>query len=414
LKPVRWAENRAIPRCVTAALASLQFSSREQDWPAASESEWKAALYYCDRNQLTLYLRSRVRAPDEIGRRLDANLAGNRERIRRVKQAYWEVSGALQAANIEFVALKGFANWERFTADPAARLQYDLDLFCPHEAGAARDALTRLGYESIARAEQYPTDHLPALIRKTGWQWRGDFFDPEIPISVELHFRLWDGITEAFPAPGVEEFWARRVEQRLDGRSYLALDPVDALGYTSLHLLRHLLRGDVRASNIYELAYFLEQNAANDAFWMRWRNLHRSELRRLQALCFRLAAAWFDCRLSPIARAEVDLLSPQIRRWFENCAASPAEAFFRPNKDELWLHLCLLDSFRNKSAVLRRRLLPARLPGPLDSVFIPAERMTWQMRLRKRWQYARYVAGRAIFHARALLPTLSRILMTRS
>jgi hypothetical protein len=76
----------------------------------------------------------------------------------------------------------------------------------------------------------------------------------------------------------------------------------------------------------------------------------------------------------------------------------------------LWLHLCLLDSFRKRSAILRRRLLPARLPGPLDSVFIPEERMTWRLRLRKRWQYARYVAGRGIFHVRALLPTLSRML----
>src|SRR5262249_55674201 len=187
----------------------------------------------------------------------------------------------------------------------------------------------------------------------------------------------------------------------------------DALGYAALHLLRHLLRGDVRAANIHELSSFLDRSVAHDAFWTRWRDLHGSELRRLQAICFRLAFAWFACRLSPIAQAEVDSLGGPIRRWFEQCAASPAEAFFRPNKDELWLHLCLLDSPRKKLSSLRRRLFPARLPGPLDSVFIPKAQMTWRLNLRKRWQYGRYVAGSAVFHLRALLPTLSSIFRIR-
>jgi hypothetical protein len=311
------------------------------------------------------------------------------------------------------VVLKGFSNWGQFSADPQSRLQYDLDLYCPEKAAWARDALIDLGYESILGGEEFPTDHLPALVRKTGWQWRGDFFDPDIPISVELHFRLWDEKTEGFSAPGVEEFWSRRVKRSLDGLTYLALDPADALAYTALHLLRHLLRGDVRAANIYELAYFLDRHAGDHDFWIRWGNLHGPDLRRLEAVCFRLAAAWFECRLSPIAQTEVDALPAPVERWFEQCAAGPAAAFFRPNKDELWLHFCLLDSASKKFSVLRRRLVPTRLPGPLDSVFLPEARMTWRLRLRKRWQYAGYVAGRGWFHARALLPTLSRMLRIR-
>jgi len=56
---------------------------------------------------------------------------------------------ALDAAGIASVVLKGFANWERYSPDPALRLQYDLDLYCPDEAIRARDAILRLGYESI-------------------------------------------------------------------------------------------------------------------------------------------------------------------------------------------------------------------------------------------------------------------------
>jgi hypothetical protein len=374
-----------------------------------SEAEWKAALYYCDRNQLTLML-PRAGLPEDVQRRLDRNAADNRERVRRLKESFFEIG---EIVRTPYLVLKGFANWDQFTPDPLSRIQYDLDLFCPDTAPEVRAALAQLGYESIQGAEKFPTDHLPALVRKTGWQWRGDFFDPDIPISVELHFRLWDEATEGFPAPGVEEFWSRRVQQSLDERPYMALHPADALGYAALHLLRHLLRGDVRAANIHELAWFLDRNAGDNEFWSCWRDLHGPELRRLQALCFRLAAAWFDCRMHPIAEAEAESLDRPIRQWFEQCAASPAEAYFRPNKDELWLHLCLLDSFRKKSAILRRRLFPTRLPGPLDSVFIPNEKMTWGLRLRKRWQYARYVAGRGVFHLRALLPTLSRMVRTR-
>ena len=409
MKPIRWEDYPAIPRLVASLLGSLRFSGAREDWPASSEAEWTGALHYCDRNQLTLML-PRAGLPDYVVRRLDKSAADNQERVRRLKETFAAIDGALK---MPFLVLKGFASWDQFTSDPLSRLQYDLDLYCPDTATAARDALSGLGYEPISGAEKFPTDHLPSMVLKTGWQWQGDFFDPEIPVSVDLHFQLWDEATEGFPAPGIEQFWPRRVPQSLDGLPYQALHPADALGYAALHLLRHLLRGDVRVANIYELAWFLDRNAANDAFWTGWRDLHDAEFRRLQAIGFRLAAAWFDCRLSPAARAEVDLLSRPIRRWFELCAASPAEAFFRPNKDELWLHLRLLDSFRKKSSVLRRRLFPTRLPGPLDSVFIPEKKMTPRLRLQKRWQYALYVAGRGVFHARALLPTLSRMFRIR-
>lgn len=405
LKPVCWEEHRAIPRAVATLLDSLRLSATPGKWPACSESEWKAALYFADRHQLTLLLQHPGMPAD-----VQTRLQKNRERVARLKQTFFEMEGVLQTP---FLVLKGFANWERFTPDPMRRLQYDLDLFFPRAAEEARSTISRLGYETIGGTEQFPTDHLPALVRKTGWQWRGDFYDPDMPLSIDLHFRLWDEATEGFAAPGIDEFWSRRVARQLDGRRYFALDDADALAYSSLHLLRHLLRGDVRGINVYELAWFLHRNAGNEEFWKLWRTQHNPDLRRLQALCFGLAYAWFDCRLSPVAHAEIEDLPRPIERWLEQCAASPVESLFRPNKDELLLHMYFLHGWRQKAAVLRRRLLPVRLPGPLDSVFIPGKEMTLQVRLRKRWQYARYVAGRGLFHARALLPTLSRMARTR-
>ena len=123
-----WSGNRALPGDVAALLDSLRFSEKPAGGPAADQGV--RPTEYFDRNQLTLLLQLPGSA---------ANLARNQERVSRIKKAFWDVSAALGAANIEFAVLKGFAHWDRFTRDPALRMQYDLDLFCPHAAAEARD-----------------------------------------------------------------------------------------------------------------------------------------------------------------------------------------------------------------------------------------------------------------------------------
>ena len=347
--------------------------------------------------------------PETVRRRLDRDYECNRQRLVNVRVVFHEAAAALRSVGIDCAVLKGFAGASDYSPDANARVQYDLDLYCPHRFEAARDALLSLGYESAASLDA-AADHLPPLVRKTGWQWRGDFFDPAIPISIELHHRLWDARTEGLAAPGLEIFWDRRVEVRDGPLHFFALRPVDAFGYKSLHALRHLLRGEFRAAHLHELAWFLHHRAEDDAFWGEWRSLHPPRLRVLQAQMARMAEAWFGCRMHGAVRAEVDSLPPRVARWLDRCAASPAESYFHPNKDELWLHLCQLDSARERVRVLRRRLAPLRLPGALDSVFLPRAELTLRVRWRKRIEYARYAASRALFHTRALLPTLSRII----
>jgi MFS family permease len=271
----------------------------------------------------------------------------------------------------------------------------------------ARDALLSLGYEAVEGLEGFPVDHLPAMIRKAGWGWRGNYFDPEIPPSVDLHFRFWDADTESFEAPGVDQFWFRRVEQYVDGRRIPALHPADSLGYSALHFLRHWLRGSLRPNNVYELAYFLDTHAADEDFWSAWRELHPAALRRLEGLCFRLASEWFGCRLAGAVEQEMRSAGEDVQVWFERCGASPMEGLFRPNKDEVWLHYCLLGSGGARRKVLRRRLLPVRLPPP-NEPYVPDEQVSRQVRLRKQARYAAHVIDRALHHVRALAPTLWR------
>src|SRR2546423_1823522 len=109
---------------------SLKFVGSADSLPTFSEAEWEAALYYFDRNQLTLML-PRAGMPDHVLKRLDRDVANNRERVRRLTKAFLEID---EAVKTPFLVLKGFANWEQFTADPMSRVQYDLDLFCPGTA----------------------------------------------------------------------------------------------------------------------------------------------------------------------------------------------------------------------------------------------------------------------------------------
>jgi MFS family permease len=371
-------------------VAACQLPGLDPDLP------WDEVLDFCDRSSLTLVLGAVAgdALPGWVRKRIAQNLAENTERLERARALQNQVSEWLTAAGIQHIFLKGTTQSPHFVSDPRLRPQYDLDLFCPPaDAHRAWNLIVEKGYEPIEKPGAHPTDHLPALVRKTGWEWRGgSHFDPEIPLAIEVHTQFWDERTERLRAPGVDEFWTRR-----NGH---ALDTPDALAYSALHLLRHLLRGSARACNVYEIAWFLERHSGEAQFWNRWRELHAPELRRLEAIAFQLARAWFGCALGPVAEAEVSWLPAPAGEWFEAFAFSPLESQFHPNKDELWLHLALLDSARDKLAVVRRRLLP-QLPGPVDAVCIPQRQFSLGRRMLKYARTARFLAGRAVFHARA-------------
>jgi predicted MFS family arabinose efflux permease len=122
----------------------------------------------------------------------------------------------------------------------------------------------------------------------------------------------------------------------------------------------------------------------------------------LEAVAFRLAEDWFGCRLADAARQEVDRLPEAVAGWFPRYSRSAIEALHRPNKHELWLHLSLVDSWSARMNVLRRRLVPSRLPGPVDAVFVPDRQVTRRLRWRRRIRFLLYLAGRVAHHTRVL------------
>jgi Uncharacterised nucleotidyltransferase len=211
------------------------------------------------------------------------------------------VARALSSKRVDFMILKGLTQWPHYCNDLRRRPQYDLDLYCPpHAIESALEAIQSLGYEPFGRMARTPSDHLPALIRKTGWRPGGDYYDPDMPMTIELHFRFWDEATEHFAVASHHSFWERRVSREIQGLSVPTLNPADGLSYTTWHLVRHLVRGDVRAYHVYELAHFLQRAADDHKFWRDWREQKSSTL--VEAIAFRLAVDWFECPANPVVQ----------------------------------------------------------------------------------------------------------------
>jgi MFS family permease len=220
-------------------------------------------------------------------------------------------------------------------------------------------------------------------------------------MAVELHFRLWDPGTEHIAVAGLESFWGRRKRSRIEDFCFPALDPADRLAYAALHLFRHLLRGDVRLYHVYELAHFLDATADDLAFWQGWQNTHGESLRAIEAISFRLASHWFGCRIAPEVQTEFDHLAEPIQRWFQVFGTASLESKTHPNKNELWLHLSLVESSAGKRAVMLRRLFPVRRHKTMHAPHVPESQTTWRLRIARQTYRARFSLARLVHHLRS-------------
>lgn len=80
--------------------------------------------------------------------RVERNLAGNAERHSRLIATSRAISGALGAAGVEFVFLKGHTHHPYFNDHASYRPQYDMDLYCPGDGiTVARRAVEKIGFE---------------------------------------------------------------------------------------------------------------------------------------------------------------------------------------------------------------------------------------------------------------------------
>jgi hypothetical protein len=359
--------------------------------PSCTDETWRDVLSFADRSQCTIFLRHTPGLPFWFREEIEARRIKNAARRARLLAEYDTVTGALDKQSIEFVLLKGFTHEKGFGIDGSGRVQYDIDLWCPGggHARRAEATLRALGYAPNGTAELSGVHGCP-LVRPHSWRWRGDYYDPEMPVAIEVHTKLWNEQRERIGTPGLEKCWERRTAVEVDGRTMQALAEPDRVAFAALHCLRHVLHNDVRVSHVYELARFLSLRGNDTAFWDVWRSTQDPLLRRLQAVAFRFPSEWFACPFPRVLECEYRELPPRIHVWFSRFALSPIENLVRPNKDAAWLHARLAGRWTDRIAVLRERLAPLKRPDAVQA----------------EGSYFAHFLGRLKYHAAALAPAL--------
>ncbi len=405
---------RGVPAYLTALVASLQFrGARPGAIADLTDHDWQELLSFCDVAHLTLLLPQLPPdlLPDWVKSRVQRNVSDNALRWERIKTAYGALSRALDAAHVDHLVIKGFAQCPDFVENPRLRMQGDFDIYCPPESiDRVAATLQPIGYQpySLSHGKYDFCDHLPTMVPSTEWEWRGNSFDPDMPLAVDAHFCLWNEDSMRLAVEGGHAFWERRVVRQLDDLSFQSLHRVDNIGYCSLHILRNLFRPDWVIHHVYELARALHVTADDADLWKCWREWHDPSLRSLEAISFRLAKLWFNCDLSEEAEREILALSPAIQQWLSCFSQSPLVGMFRPNKDGVWLHIALLQSPADKRAILHHSLFPARVPSLKGSgqTVTKFRKMVSPWRAKGPLRYPTYVISRVTHHLGVLPPTL--------
>ena len=364
----------------TLFLRALRFHDQDREaLRNISDAQWNRILANWSTARIVTSHRfdHRNDLPLWVAQKIDQYRADTALRFQEIKRSYTTVASELQRLGTEHVVIKGFSLSPGYTEHPALRPQGDIDLYCPPEsAPQAQQILSDLGYSPEGQQVARLKDQLPTMMPNTGWAPGLNIFDPEMPIGFELHFRFWDEDFMRFRAPGLDEFWNRRIIRQVDGFTFPGLHPADNLGYTALNVLRDLLQGMPSLEQVHGLARFLHTQSNEEQFWDSWQDLHEPSLRRLEAICFQLATDWFGCKVSPEVQEEMDRLPPAIQVWFRETSRSGFYPRTSQAKDGAWLHVLLLDSLGDKVDVLRETIFrvgaPPQIAAPAASIADPS------------------------------------------
>lgn len=399
-----------IPLQARAVLSALQFRGRQTEvLHALSDLEWNDILSRWEFNRCLVPLRLTCgdELPEWVRLQIDRRVGDNVARLERIKTDYSRFSNGLRAIGASHLVIKGFTLWPGFVDHPRFRLQSDIDVYCPPESILrARDVLMDLGYEPEKGQDSALADHLPSMVPRSTWKWTGNFYDPEMPVSIELHHCFWNEKLMRLRPKGLDQFWLRRKDRQLDGITFPALSEVDTFGYAALHLTRNILRCYPSAYQIYELARFLHVSSNNQLFWEDWRETHDESLRRLEAISCHAAALCFACQLPEEMETEIACLPAAVKTWFDGFSNLLLSQHFLPSKNFLWLHTSLVESAMDKLSIIRERLLPKSPPLEFVDLQDVAKQKKTRISLGRRSKLIAYLFSRLPFHLRMVPVTL--------
>ena len=395
----------------------LRFSEQESvqsaDWVSADEVAWKYGLGFTDKAGLSLHLRDHLmrcndfeRLPASIQVELQRRHNDNLRRTRDMEQEFVGLNRQLQGADIRYLNLKGLLLAPDFVEPLERRVQYDYDFLVKKEdLQRAYSLFLQHGYSALHSTRELAADHLSPLIQKSGWKWKGNYYDPAIPRGVELHFQLWDSNFELLPIQTLDKVWELSCSRAFDSITAPTLSREDTLLYVTLHAFRHLLRNDLRLSHLYEIAFFLQRTSEEERFWNDFtlRVSQCPNTTKMVATTFELARSLFRPALYPLVRQFIVARLPATAAsWVCAYGRTGAIHCYRKNRNALLLHLGLLNDNGQRWALVWQRLLPRHLPLPTYGVQAPKEAQDLKFRLAKAARYVDLLCRRGLFQLRSL------------
>ncbi len=239
---------RVISDCLRVTPDGARACSVPRDWSGpltfANEHLLTPALY------ASLALAHRLpEVPPDVGEYLAYIHRLNRDRNKALRRQIVELVGALNAAGIVPMLLKGgLALFTDLYPDPAARMIRDIDVLVPAQAvGRAVETLDGLGYRTIARYE-------------AGHNAYGDFARPYDPGAVDLHMEL---VETPYLLPAVEVWSRARPVEPAAGVTFYAPAHTDAVLHHLLHAQIHhrggFYRGELELRQVYEFAMMVQR-----------------------------------------------------------------------------------------------------------------------------------------------------------
>jgi putative nucleotidyltransferase-like protein len=395
-------ENKASARATRlkeAVLASFRSTSAEVEarFVVFGANDWQKILYWLDISGLALYLLDRLTElglerclPEPILRRLQQNLAENRERTAALFQEAAAISSAMRHQRIAFALLKGITLTPDSVPDCSLRWQIDLDfLVAASDATAARHVLLTFGYG------------LHAVCGNTMEFTAGESGAPDIRKIYRVHSQRSLELHILSTTRGKDgrrgDRLARTELRKFNGSVIPTLSPADILVQQSLHLFKHLCGEHTRASWVHEFWRNVQARREDAGFWY--------EVERIAAIEpqgeIALAAAVLLSTLTfggtvphRLARWTADRLPRKVRLWIETFGMRVLLADSPGNKLYLILRQELREGTTNRPTI-RRLVFPAHLPPPITRG-IDGERL--MSRLTRYRTEAWYLFSRMHFH----------------
>jgi hypothetical protein len=327
--------------------------------PSLDTLGWRKLLSFLDEHGLTLLFRRKfpnASLPDWVNQRLEQNFAENSKRYDSILFQQRKILRAFAAQNIDATLLKGLAIALQAYPDMRDRVQYDLDFFIrPAQLQQAARVCLDSGYQ--LDKEQTP-DHI-CMVPPETYVWRGNFFDPLIPLKIELHGQLWHD-RYYIDLSGLLSEPETIAAQDVRLQPARLLSAVDQFVFLNLHFFRHLFQNQVRLSHLYEMGVFLKDARIwSDAMD---RVGERLSARGILLLNLHLVLQLFRLpkQTMPVGADESDLPFP-VRTWLRNDAVNDLISRFYGNKNHVLLQMEFSGARRQ---VLKSALAVHRLPNP--------------------------------------------------